>query len=217
MAKARKTQRKTLKAGRKLNKTNNRSERKTNKQNARNVKKNAKISVKQAKKLNKIYGDMTPEQVNQINKVQPYAGAMLDELEAKGIPVNDEDDTVEIASKYAVSNEDIEDPVSVSDIEDAYGDNTDPNVSDFEHAEKSNRSKTIISTGIGAVMGGVNAYMNGLKDKEKQGILTDKEKETLSKVKDAKKNVVRSQLDFNLMDIVPILIIGVLAVIVFKK
>lgn len=217
MSRDRRNQRKSLKTGRKAKKTLMRSSGKSNRQNAKDVRKNARVSVRQAKKLNKIYGDMTPEQVNEINKVQPYAGAMLDELESKGIPVNDEEDTVEIASKYAVANDDIQDPVSASDISDAYGENDDPDVSDFEHAEKSNRSKAIISTGLGAIMGGVNAYMGGLKEKERAGTLTDKERDTLSKVNDAKKSVVKSQLNFNLMDIVPILIIGVIAVIILKK
>lgn len=217
MSKARRQQRQTLRRARKSNKTKVRSERKGSKFNAKNVRKSAKLSKKQAHKLTKIYGDMSPEEVNEINSVQPYAGAMRSELEENDVPVNDPDDTIEIASKYAVMNEDIDEPIEADDVENAYSENKDPNVSDFEHAEKREGSRSMIKAGLTGVTAALGSYFGQLKQKQVDGeALTSKEKSLLN----AKQDIMQQSVKNNVLDletITPLLILAILAYLIFKK
>jgi len=218
MSKARRNQRKSLRAKRKANKTQRRSDRKEKRFNARDQRKTARLSKRQANKLSKIYGDMSPEEINELNAIQPEVGAMSAELRANDVPINDEEDTIEIASKYAVMNEDIEDPVEADDVEAAYSENRDPDVSDFEHAEKRSNSRSALKAGLTGVTAALGSYFGDLKQKQASGDnLTPKEQALLDAKRDITKQAVKNATTFNLQQVAPLLILAAIAFFVFKK
>ena len=98
----------------------NRQDRKDRRAEARNQRKNARISKRNAKKLAKIYGDMTPEEANALNEIQPYVGAMKEELKEKEIPIDNEDDEIEIANKWAQNNDEVENPMDDESFDNIY-------------------------------------------------------------------------------------------------
>lgn len=229
MSKARRQQRQTARRSRKSEKTTrrsaskslkqgNRSSRKDSRTNAKDLKKSAKISKKTAHKMSKIYGDMSPEEVNEINNVQPYSGAMKRELEEAGVPINDPEDTIEVASKYSVLNEDIDEPIEADDVEMAYSENDDDDVNDFEHAEKRQGSRVALKAGMAGVSAALGSYFGDLKGKQNRGEeLSDRESQILRAKKDLTNSAIRNSTSFNLVDIAPLLIIGVIAFFVLKK
>jgi len=158
------------------------------KQDARFQRKFARVSKKNAKKLKKIYGDISPEEANEINKIQPYVGAMNEELNRQGVPVDDPEDTIEVAAKYnKVVNEDESIP------EDVYEDAYVPSSEEFEALEsgnhldffglfkkrEQNKSKVAPYAGIiaGAFQGGVDAIQ---RKKNSGQALTPVENEILA-------------------------------------
>lgn len=191
----------------------------------RTHKRMAKQSVKGAKQLQKIYGELDPEEVNEINKVQPYVPAMAEELEREGVEVNDPSDPIEVSTKFAMVEDDIENPVDEELLADAYSDEEndedETGMSDFEHAEKKFNSKRAMAVGMSAVTAGLGAYLKDVEGKKSQGIsLTEREQQMLDAKKEVKKGVrekVGSDIGNTLLDLAPLLALVVIVVIVMKK
>lgn len=79
----------------------------------------ARMSKKQAKKLARIYGDMTPEEIAEINAITPEIATGVDQMQADGYAVNTQD-PVQAMAQY----NDVYGPGNGENapyIEDAYG------------------------------------------------------------------------------------------------
>lgn len=105
----------------------------------------AKFSKKQAKKLKKIYGDLSPEEVNQINEIQPYVGGMASQLQEQGVEVENPDDPIEVAAKY---NTEILDEPQPEGYEAFDG---------FTNGFDKEKAKGLLKIGIGAITGAFGA------------------------------------------------------------
>ena len=85
-----------------------RQTRRDTRQQARAQRKQARLSRKNAEKLQKIYGDMSPEDIKAINDIQPYVPEMAKELEEQGVQLNDPSDPVEVGTRYAQVEGDVD-------------------------------------------------------------------------------------------------------------
>lgn len=137
-----------------------RLERQLKRIDARDAVKQAKMSKRFAKKMQKAYGDMSPEEVQALNEIQPVLPALNKELEAKGIEVNDPEDAVEVTAKYANANPQIEDVVEQEVIEGAYN-FEDESFDDFDRA----KAKSILGSVFTGAVAGIKDYTNKVKMK----------------------------------------------------
>lgn len=172
----------------------------------------AKDAKKYASKMQKVYGSMSPEEVNALNQIQPVLPKMAEELQANNIPVSDPSDAVEVATKYANYNPQIEDVAPQEIVEQAYGGGAEgDNFDDFDKK----KAKGILGSLFVGVVSGVKDYIGKAKMKPEaertpsEQRLIDSEKEVVG---GAKKAYVNDFMGKN-----GILIIAVLAVIVFYK
>lgn len=172
----------------------------------------AKDAKKYASKMQKVYGSMSPEEVNALNQIQPVLPKMAEELQANNIPVSDPTDAVEVATKYANYNPQIEDVAPQEVVEQAYGGGAEgDNFDDFDRK----KAKGILGSLFVGVVSGVKDYIGKAKMKPEaertpsEQRLIDSEKEVVG---GAKKAYVNDFMGKN-----GILIIAVLAVIVFYK
>jgi len=172
----------------------------------------AKDAKKYAAKMQKVYGSMSPEEVNALNQIQPVLPKMAEELQANNIPVADATDAVEVATKYANYNPQIEDVAPQEVVEQAYGGGAEgDNFDDFDRK----KAKGILGSLFVGVVSGVKDYIGKAKMKPEaertpsEQRLIDSEKGIVG---GAKKAYVNDFMGKN-----GILIIAVLAVIVFYK
>lgn len=172
----------------------------------------AKDAKKYAKKMKKAYGDMSPEEVQALNEIQPVLPKMAEELAKNDIPVSDPNDAVEVATKYANYNPQIEDAAPQETVEQAYGGGAEGD--NFDDFDKGKARKVLGSLFVG-VVSGVKDYIGKAKMKPEQQRtpaeqrLIEAEKTVVTSVGTAYKN------DF--MGKNGILIIAVLAFIIFYK
>lgn len=156
--------------------------------------KEAKLAKKYAKKMQKAYGDMSPEDVNALNSIAPVLPKMAEELEATGVQVNDPNDPVEVAVKYANANPAIEDVMSQEDVDMAYNQNPESENFDSFNMDKFKKIAGSVFTGAAS---GVNDYINKIKqtppDKR-----TPQEQQLLNAESEVKKKVVTSVKDSSL-------------------
>ena len=117
-----------------------RQKRKSQRIQARDTRKTARMSKKQAKRLERIYGDMSSEDMNALNEIEPYMPEMVAELEDAGIELNDPQDEVEVATRYVAAQEPEYAKEHEEEINEAYiYDDEDEDY--LEHAEKQKRRK----------------------------------------------------------------------------
>jgi len=172
----------------------------------------AKDAKKYAAKMQKVYGSMSPEEVNALNQIQPVLPKMAEELQANNIPVSDPADAVEVATKYANYNPQIEDVAPQEVVEQAYGGGAEgDNFDDFDRK----KAKGILGSLFVGVVSGVKDYIGKAKMKPEaertpsEQRLIDSEKGIVG---GAKKAYVNDFMGKN-----GILIIAVLALIIFYK
>ena len=212
--KAAKAARKTRKQNAQLKRKDNRVTRKEKRISARDQRKTARISARNAKKLGKIYGELSPEEVNQLNEIQPLVGAMSEELSQKGIPIQDEEDTIEIAAKYAQANDDIEDPLDEDEFEEAFVLEEES----FESVDKYNNRRAVVKSVLTGIVGGVNEFAKQAAEKEKYDQpLTKSERAILDAKKDAIDAGKGEFFKDNMGKIVALLALAIIAAVLFKK
>ena len=122
----------------------------------------AKDAKKYAKKMKKAYGNMTPEEVQALNEIQPVLPKMAEELAKNDIPVSDPNDAVEVATKYANYNPQIEDAAPQETVEQAYGGGAEGD--NFDDFDKGKARKVLGSLFVG-VVSGVKDYIGKAKMK----------------------------------------------------
>jgi len=172
----------------------------------------AKDAKKYAKKMKKAYGDMSPEEVHALNEIQPVLPKMAEELAKNDIPVTDPNDAVEVATKYANYNPQIEDVAPQDMVEQAYGGGAEGD--NFDNFDREKAKKVLGSLFVG-VVSGVKDYIGRAKMKPQEQRtpaeqrLIDAEKTVVTSVGTAYKN------DF--MGKNGLLIIAVLVVIIAYK
>lgn len=107
---------------------------------ARDARKVARLSKKQVKRLERIYGDMSAEDINALNEIEPYMPEMVAELEDAGIELNDPQDEVEVATRYVAAQDPEYAEEHEEEIDEAYiYDDEDEDY--LEHAEKEKKRK----------------------------------------------------------------------------
>lgn len=117
-----------------------RQKRKSQRIQARDNRKTARVSKKQAKRLERIYGDMSAEDIQALNEIEPYMPEMVAELDEAGIELNDPTDEVEVASRYVAAQEPDYAAEHEEELNEAYI--YDDEDDDFlEHAEKEKKRK----------------------------------------------------------------------------
>jgi hypothetical protein len=172
----------------------------------------AKDAKKYAAKMQKVYGSMSPEEVNALNQIQPVLPKMAEELKANNIPVADATDAVEVATKYANYNPQIEDVAPQEVVEQAYGGGAEgDNFDDFDRK----KAKGILGSLFVGVVSGVKDYIGKAKMKP-EAERTPSEQRLI----DSEKGIVGGAKKAYINDFMGkngILIIAVLAVIVFYK
>ena len=170
--------------------------------------KESRLAKKYAKKMRRIYGDMSPEDVNALNSIAPVLPKMAEELEATGVQVSDPSDPVEVAVKYANANPAIEDVMPQEEVDIAYNQDADGESFDSFNMDKFKKVAGSIFTGAVA---GFKDYTNKIKqtppDKrtpQEQSILNAEKSVKKSVIKEAKNNFLS---DYGLPIILVILVL----------
>lgn len=189
-------------------------------QSGRQQKKLARKSVRNAKQLEKIYGDLSPEDVNAVNSLTPYVGAMQEILEERGVELEDPYDPIEVAAKFEYNEPLIEEPFDYDELDAAY-------YSDEEDEEFENffgeRGKSIMKGVLGGISGAMGSFVNDAKDKQRAGEPLSKSEDRLLQANQAFQEEIRSQLrqraENNIgqtfVKILPFLAIGLVAYLLF--
>lgn len=189
--------------------------------NARNQRKIARISKRNAKRLNRIYGDMSPEEVNEINQIAPYTGAMADELEQKGIPIENEDDPIEIASKYVQTSDEMGDPIDQDVYDDMYVNDEEDFESHFDYAKAKNTAGRALKGAFGGVLAEFGKYTDELKTKKRSGQdLSDNEEKILNAEKKARgfvKEQVKGDIMGTITELLPIILLAIVLMYALKN
>ena len=141
------------------------------KQRKKEQKQLARQSVKGAKKLEKIYGKMSPEEVNAINEITPLVGAMNKQLIDKGIIPNDETDPIEVSNLYANQNEDIPSIMEDEDLSELYFERYVEffETSYFPGNVFGDKLKQIAKGATTFISGGLTATLQQAKDAQRTG------------------------------------------------
>ncbi len=163
---------------------------------ARDVRKTARLSKRQAKKLSKIYGDMSPEEIEEINSVQPYTGEMASQLQEDGVMLEDPTDTVEVASKYVQLSPEMDDPIDEDVYNDAFVNVEEDFDSHFDFAKAKQNAKRALMGALAGVGNEFQKYVGEVEDKSRSGEALTKNEERLLKVKGKAEDVVMD----NIMD-----------------
>ena len=201
--KARKKLRSELRRGRQLGKIQ-----------AKNVRKTAKISVKQSKKLGKIYGDLDPEEVNEINAVQPYLGVMKEKLDKEGIPY-DEEDPIEVANKYAFAEDEIESPLEEEQFENLYMSNIEE--ADGGKGRMGSVGGKIAKGAFSFISAGVKSLVGDAQAKKRAGEeLTPTETKLLQANQAVRQEVKAGAMD-EIKGYLPIVVLVLIVLLVIKK
>lgn len=176
--------------------------------NATEQRKTAKLSKRQAKKLNKIYGDLNPEEVNQVNEIQPYVGGMAQQLEENGVPVENSDDPIEVASKYNTEILDEPAPEGYEAFDEGY-----------EGWDKE-KAKTALKTVFGGIVGAFTARKKIADERAMKGEPLNKADKALIQVAEVKNDIVKDEKKKEISSIVkkwlPIAGLALVAYLIFK-
>lgn len=141
--------------------------------------KEAKLSKKQAKKLNKIYGDLNPDDINAINQVQPYVADMNRQLEDNGIPVEDSNDPIEVTTKYNTE-------ILGEDAPESY----EPAFSEGYESYDKEKAKTALKTVFGAIAGAFTARKREADTKAAKGQQLSEADKAIMNVNETKNSLV---------------------------
>jgi len=186
----------------------------TAQERAKGQRKMAKLSKRNAKKLGKIYGDLNPEEINEMNKIQPYVGAMVQELQDAGIEVNNQDDPIEVAGTYNSEILGAEQPeeVNAENFESLYSESLE----DVERGKIGTALKAV-TAGIGAAFGKFAADAREKKAAGKE--LSPAERSALkveAEAKEVKNDIKKDEVKKTLYSFIPILLLGIVAWLIFK-
>lgn len=184
----------------------------------------AKISKKQAKKLKKIYGDMTPEEIQQLNEINPLVPEMQKQVEEAGGTIENPDDPIEVAAKFdetVLQNEQtaqVDEVTQGESYEAFFGGNES-----FEHMsdDKKKKMRGFFKNAFGFIKGGISSVMQQAQDKQLEGQpLTEAEKavlklkaESAPYIADEKKSAISKAL----RAYIPIAAVVLIAYLLFKK
>ncbi len=148
----------------------NRYAKQTKRIEGRGVKQQARLSTRQAKKLGKIYGELDPEDVNRINQVQPYVGAMAEELQEDGVALEDPYDPIEVSAKYIQLNEDTDNPVDEEVYNNAFIDTPEDFDSHFDWEKAKQTAKRALKGALGGIANEATSYISEIEDKKRAGM-----------------------------------------------
>jgi len=127
----------------------------------RDQRRRARMTKRQAKRLGRIYKDLTPEEIEATNSIQPYLPQMANELQNSGIELQDPTDPIEVATRYANATPQIQAEVPQEIIDSAYSDENDDNFDDFDRQ----KAKGILGSAIVGISAGIGNYIQGVKRK----------------------------------------------------
>jgi len=198
-----------------------REERRMRRLEARNQRKTAKISKRNAKRLKKIYGDLNPDEINEINKIQPYTGAMKEELERQGVELENPDDPIEVAAKFSRITPEMEQPVNDDVIDDAY---SEQDVEGFEGYEnfklRRGRGKGILRAALAVFGGAVAGLANQIEEKQATGAELSPVEQKILEAKysaiDEAKTQAKRDAGGKLIDYAPYIVLVLLVVLIAR-
>lgn len=228
--KAKRKIKKQAKIDRFQNKQDEITERKSYKQKGKTSKKRGRVAKRvkaslgrTAKKLEKKgYGDIDINTENEINEIRPLITPMSDYLDEQGIDY-DPNDEIEVASRYAMANPDINDPLDDETYENAYINQPDHYQGDenFEHFNWKETALAGVKSAFGGVKNSIQKQIAELKDKKASGSqLSANEQKLLDAEKTVKsgvKNAIKGGIADKLGDIMPIVVIFLVIMIVVKR
>ena len=179
-----------------------------------------RMAVKSAKQLEKIYGDLDKNEVNSINAFKPFLPMMQKDLEDKGIPF-DETDPIETINKYAEQEPMLDLPYEEDVYNDAFiNDEADYDTS-IEYFLNVDKAKKSVASAVPYILGGLGGMLDVAKDKRQQKVpLTETEVKILKvndEVEKQVKNKVVSTIGDKTKDFLPIIVIILILILVFKK
>ena len=179
-----------------------------------------RIAVKSAKQLEKIYGDLDKNEVNSINAFKPYLPMMQKDLEDQGIPF-DETDPIETINKYAEQEPMIDLPYEEDVYNDAFiYDEADYDTS-IEYFLNVDKAKKTVASAVPYILGGLGGMLDVAKDKRQQKVpLTETEVKILKvndEVEKQVKNKIFDTIGDKTKDLLPIIVIILILILVFKK
>lgn len=172
-----------------------RQQRKESRIRGRNLAKTTKQMRKSAEKIRKNLGDLTPEEINELNQTSLATPVMQQELDKAGIPY-DENDDVEVMHKFnkLQGNDDYQSGTDEGDdtgeiVEATYYTDEEDSFERLEFFDKEKIKKTlnsVLNAGIGAYKG----YVESAKAKPKTE-RTETEQKIIDTEKQVKKEVLK--------------------------
>jgi len=201
-----------------------RQQRKEGRIRGRDLAKRTKQMRKSAEKIRKQLGDLTPEEINELNQTSLATPVMQQELDKAGIQY-DENDDVEVMHKFnkLQGNDDYQSGDDESDdtgeiVEATYYTDEEDSFERLEYFNKDkikNTIKSVFNAGIGAYKG----YIESAKNKPKAE-RTETEQKIIDADRQAKKEAVKSTAQdygFDVNNVFMYVAIIVIAYLIFFK
>lgn len=187
----------------------------------RDTRRTTRLNKRQAKKLERIYGDMDRDTIDNINNLKPYEEPMLEELQDMGIPVEDEEDTIEIATKYAMANDEIENPLEDDVYDDAYINEDEEFESHYDKEKRRGVATRLVKGALGGVFDSLGGFTDELKNKQSRGgQLTEGERKLVKASNEAEGYVaqkVKGDIMETITSMLPLLIVAIVVIYFVKK
>lgn len=141
----------------------------------------ARLTAAKEKQLAEIYKIDEPEALRDVQDVMPMVPAMQEQLQQRGVPVNNQQDPVETITKYnrVVLNdsETVPDEIYNETFVDEVDEYETPE--SFENARREGRH--FVGEAISTIVGGVKGLVNSLRRKKKSGEKLTKEETQILK------------------------------------
>lgn len=179
-----------------------------------------RIAVKSAKQLGKIYGDLDRNEVNSINAFKPYLPMMQKDLEDKGIQF-DETDPIETINKYAEQEPMLDLPYDEEVYNEAFLNDEADYETSIEYFINVKNAKDKVASAVPYILGGLGGMLDVAKEKRQQKLPLSETETKILKVNDevekGVKNKVYDTLGEKTMNVLPIIVVILILILVFKK
>ena len=177
----------------------------------------ARLANRESRFMKRYKGFNQSEQ-DDMKTLLPYQDQMNQDLAEQGVQVDDQNDPIEVSTKWVKNNSDIADGIDNDAYNDAYINSEEDFDTAREYADRKGKGQAAMKAALGAVTGAVGAYSDYLQEKERSGAaMTDSEKGILDAKRSAEKDAKASTIGDAVMKYLPILVIVLVAYFVFFR
>lgn len=169
------------------------------------------------KKLENKYGPIEDQQA--LLEASQVAPEVLPELEEMGIPIEDENDPVEVMTKYVQMSDDFGDPVDEDIYDDAFVNDEDAHDGEEEYENFNWKAAALRGVGgaLSGVMGEFGKAADAIEEKAKRGEQLTKTEQAILNGKRKVEGEVKNRILDEVKKYAPWVIVLILAIILGRK